>query len=72
MIKINIYSKCNTPEENVRIEIGEVFKLITSDKFKKDAEYLRQEKDDNKRRAYKQNNLPAITFGGTFTKSIWS
>lgn len=65
-VEISYYSNCQKPEEQKTISIQEVIDLIASDKFKDHTDYLRNESSEVKRREYKQKNLPAITFGGTF------
>lgn len=52
------------------IDVEQVIEMIKngSENIKKDVDYLRSEKDKDKRDAYKKAHLPILIWGGRFTK----
>ena len=66
--QISFYSKCYEPAEQTQITLREFIEQIKNNKdLKKHTDYLRQEKDKEKRIEYKKKNLSAVTLAGTFS-----
>lgn len=64
---ISFYQRCYMPGERKVLKLADTFRIIKSNRFQRETEYLRKERDKDRRSRYKVQYLPAVTYAGTFS-----